>query len=148
MTQPTDPSCPFCAVISREGDSREVYRTNEVVAFFPTEPATLGHTLLVPRVHVRDIWAVSDELAATLGRETHVLAGAVKRAMRPDGLNVIQSNGVAATQSIMHLHVHIVPRWNDDAIGRIWPPETSYSEEAKDAAWEALRGEFRSRPGG
>jgi histidine triad (HIT) family protein len=59
--------------------------------------------------------------------------------MRPDGLNVIQSNGRAATQTIMHLHVHIVPRWSEDTLGPIWPPETNYSESAKNKALEAIR---------
>lgn len=141
---PTDPDCPFCEIVARqEDDAREVFRTNEVVAFFPPEPATLGHTLLIPRAHVRDIWGLDQDLAAELGRQTVVLAGAVKRAMRPEGLNVIQSNGAAATQTVMHLHIHVVPRWEKDDVGRIWPPETHYSEGEKDDAWEALRREFR-----
>lgn len=141
----TDPDCPFCEIVAREEeDTREVFRTESVVAFFPPEPATLGHTLLIPRAHVRDIWALDPDLAAELGRQTVTLARAVKRAMRPDGLNVIQSNGPAATQTVMHLHVHVVPRWEDDEVGRIWPPETHYSEDDKDDAWEALRREFRA----
>lgn len=141
----TDTDCPFCEIVAREEeDTREVFRTESVVAFFPPEPATLGHTLLIPRAHVRDIWAVDPDLAAELGRQTVTLARAVRRAMRPDGLNVIQSNGAAATQTVMHLHVHVVPRWEDDEVGRIWPPETHYSESEKDDAWEALRREFRS----
>ncbi|MGH8522690.1 MAG: HIT family protein [Gammaproteobacteria bacterium] len=144
-TPPTDPDCPFCEIAAREEeDAREVFRTGSVVAFFPHEPATLGHTLLIPRAHVHDIWGVDEDLAAELGRWTVTLAGAVKRAMRPDGLNVIQSNGAAATQTVMHLHVHVVPRWENDAVGRIWPPETHYSEGEKDDAWEALRREFRN----
>ncbi len=143
-TLPTDPDCPFCDLVAQAGDVREVFRTESVVAFFPTEPATLGHTLLIPRAHVRDIWEVGEDLAAELGRQTVTLAGAVKRAMRPDGLNVIQSNGAAATQTVMHLHVHVVPRWEGDAVGRLWPPETNYSEDAKDDAWEALRREFQA----
>lgn len=140
----TDPDCPFCEIVARqEDDAREVFRTDHVVAFFPHEPATLGHTLLIPRAHVRDIWGLDPGLAAELGRQTVVLAGAVKRAMRPAGLNVIQSNGAAATQTVMHLHIHVVPRWEDDVVGRIWPPETHYSEGEKDGAWEALRREFR-----
>lgn len=63
--------------------------------------------------------------------------------MHPEGLNIIQSNGPAASQTVMHLHVHLVPRRTGDAIGRIWPPETQYSEAAKDAAWDALRDECR-----
>ncbi len=143
-TLSTDPDCPFCEIVAREADAREVFRTDSVVAFVPPEPATLGHTLLVPRTHVRDIWDVGEDLAAELARQTVKLAEAVKRAMRPDGLNVIQSNGAAATQTVMHLHVHVVPRWEDDAVGRIWPPETHYSEGDKDDAWETLRREFRA----
>jgi histidine triad (HIT) family protein len=143
-TLPTDPNCPFCEIVARqERDAREVFRTDQVVAFFPPEPATLGHTLLIPRAHVRDIWSLDLDLASELGRWTVTLADAVKRAMRPDGLNVIQSNGAAATQTVMHLHVHVVPRWKGDAVGRIWPPQTHYSKGQKDDAWEALRREFQ-----
>lgn len=144
-TQSTSLDCPFCEIVAREADAREVFRTESVVAFFPSEPATLGHTLLIPRAHVRDIWDLDEETAAVLARETVRLAGAIKRAMTPDGLNVIQSNGLAATQSVMHLHVHVVPRWEHDAVGRIWPPETHYLEGDKDDAWEILRREFGAR---
>lgn len=109
------------------------------MAFFPLEPAALGHTLVIPRSHVPDIWSVDDVTAAHLARVTVRLANVMRRALRPAGLNIIQSNGEAATQTVFHLHVHLVPRWPDDAIGRIWPPETNYSESEKDAAWEALR---------
>jgi histidine triad (HIT) family protein len=137
--------CPFCAIINGiDPDVREIYRDEHVVAFFPSEPATLGHTLVVPRKHIRDIWSLTPDIAGPLAQATVVLAGAVKRAMNPDGLNVIQSNGEAATQTVMHLHVHLVPRWVHDKIGRIWPPETHYSEAQKDDAWEALRRECRS----
>ncbi|MBB1026977.1 HIT domain-containing protein [Dietzia sp. DQ11-38-2] len=55
-----------------------MFRTDSVVAFFPTEPATLGHTLLVPRAHIRDIWDVDEDVASELGRWTVTLAGAIK----------------------------------------------------------------------
>lgn len=139
-----DDDCPFCEIAAREDpDAREVYRDDEIVAFFPLEPATLGHTLVIPRRHVRDIWEVDDEIARLLATVTLRAAHAIRRAMKPDGLNVIQSNGEAATQTVFHLHIHIVPRWEGDSIGRIWPPETNYSEDAKDDAWELIRSEFR-----
>jgi len=145
MTTPTDPNCPFCDLVVRQGaDARELLRTEKVLAFFPHEPATLGHTLLIPRAHVPDIWALSPDLAAELARWTVKLAQAVKRAMRPDGLNIIQSNGTVATQTVMHLHVHIVPRWEGDAVGPIWPVETHYSEDRKNDAWDALRRELHA----
>ena len=138
----SDPDCPFCEIVDRDDpDAREVYRDEHVVAFFPHNPATLGHTLVIPRLHVPDIWALDEVTAEQLARATMRLAAAVKRAVNPDGLNVIQSNGSAASQTVFHLHIHLVPRWEGDPIGRIWPPESNYSEEEKDEAWEALRAE-------
>lgn len=136
----TDPECPFCEIVQREDpDAREVYRDDHVVAFFPPEPATLGHTLVVPRTHVSDIWSLDDPTAERLAVATTRIAQVVKHAHDPEGLNIIQSNGKVATQTVFHLHVHIVPRWEHDEVGRIWPPETNYSEEQKDDAWERLR---------
>lgn len=136
----SDPDCPFCEIIQRdEPDVREVYRDEHVVAFFPTEPAVLGHTMIVPRDHVPDIWGLDERTAGHLARATVRLAEAVRVAVQPEGLNVIQSNGAAATQTVLHLHVHLIPRWDGDAMGPIWPGETDYSEEDKDAALGRLR---------
>lgn len=145
----SDPDCPFCQIIaSEQRDAREVYRDAHAVAFFPTEPATLGHTLVVPRSHIPDIWNLDPETAARLARVIVFLAGAVRRSVNPEGLNIIQSNGEAASQTVMHLHVHIVPRWNGDAIGRIWPPSTNYTERQKDVAWDRLKEEINAKPNG
>lgn len=136
----SDPDCPFCEIVQRDDpDAREVYRDQHVVAFFPHNPATLGHTLVIPRIHVPDIWTLDRSTAAQLADATTRLAAAVKHAVNPDGLNVIQSNGSAASQTVFHLHIHLVPRWEGDPIGHIWPPESNYSEKEKDDAWEALR---------
>lgn len=137
--------CPFCDIVQRDDeDAREVYRDEHVVAFFPTEPAVLGHTMVVPREHVPDIWSLSEETASHLAWATVRLAGAVRGAVEPEGLNIIQSNGEAATQTVFHLHVHLVPRWEGDAMGPIWPEETDYSEAQKDDALERVRKACRS----
>jgi histidine triad (HIT) family protein len=134
--------CPFCEIVNRDDpDAREVYRDEYVVGFFPKEPATLGHTLVVPRAHVPDIWNVEEGLAAHLGRAVLRLSGAVRRALKPGGLNIIQSNGEVATQTVYHLHVHLVPRWFGDGMGPIWPSGTTYTEAQKDDAWQRLREE-------
>ena len=98
----------------------------------------MGHTLLVPRQHVEDIWALDAEFAVPLARATLKIASAVKQVTNLEGLNIIQSNGAAATQTVSHLHVHIVPRWRGDGIGNFWPPTTSYSEAEKNGVWEEL----------
>ncbi|WP_367270705.1 HIT family protein [uncultured Tessaracoccus sp.] len=132
--------CPFCEIVQREDPhAREVYRDAHVVGFFPSEPAVLGHTLIVPRAHVSDIWSLSEKTAAHLATTTVRVAGAIRKAVHPEGLNVIQSNGKAATQTVFHLHVHLVPRWDTDAMGAIWPKDTDYSERQKDRALRAVR---------
>lgn len=139
-----DPDCPFCEIVQRDDpDAREVYRDEHVVAFFPDNPATLGHTLVIPRLHIPDVWSLDQTTAAQLARVTTQLASAVRRAVNPAGLNIIQSNGEAASQTVFHLHVHLVPRWSGDAVGPIWPPQTDYTEQEKDDAWERLRIECR-----
>lgn len=137
--------CPFCEIVQgHDPDAREVYRDDHTVAFFPTEPSVLGHTMVIPRAHVPDIWHLTDDQAAQLSLTTLRIATAIRESLNPDGLNVIQSNGQAASQSVMHVHVHLVPRREGDRIGRIWPPESNYSEAQKDDAWEALRAQCRA----
>jgi len=137
--------CEFCEIIDADEPARIVMRSAEVVAFFPLEPATLGHTLLIPTTHVPDIWALDASVASSLAVATLSVAHAVKTAMSPDGLNIIQSNGEAATQTVPHLHVHVVPRWFNDDMGDIWPAETHWSSEQKDAAQQAIKDALRDR---
>lgn len=134
-------SCEFCEIVfGGDSEVREVFRDEHIVAFFPTEPAALGHLLVIPRRHVPDIWRLTPDEAAQLSRATLLLADAVRDAVRPEGLNVIQSNGEAATQTVQHLHVHLVPRWSGDEMGPIWPAETAFSEESKQRAMAEVRG--------
>ena len=127
--------CDFCAIIRREEPAEIVAETASTLAFFPLRPATLGHTLIVPKEHVEDLWSLDEPTAEVLASFVLPLAHALRAAFQPQGLNVIQSNGRAASQTVMHLHVHLVPRWRDDPIGDIWPePEPSSQEELRAAA--------------
>lgn len=136
----SQPDCPFCGIV-RQADPnvREVFRDEHVVAFFPTSPAVIGHTIVIPREHFIDIWTLSEDSAARLARVTVQLAGAVRNAVNPEGMNIIQSNGPVATQTVFHLHVHLVPRWKGDAMGPIWPDTTCHSEDATSSAFDAVR---------
>ncbi|MBD0020855.1 HIT domain-containing protein [Gordonia sp. (in: high G+C Gram-positive bacteria)] len=143
----TETDCPFCEIIYRDDpDVREVYRDENVVAFFPTEPAVLGHTMVVPRRHVPDIWSLRSNEAADLAAAVLRLADAVRASVRPEGLNVIQSNGTVATQTVPHLHVHIVPRNAGDAMGPIWPEDTEYTTEEKDGTLRAVKAAVSALP--
>src|SRR5690606_22839209 len=78
------------------------------------------------------IWGLKLDEAAQLSRAVLLLASAVREAVRPEGLNVIQSNGAAATQTVRHVHIHLVPRRTGDAMGPIWPAQTDYTESSKE----------------
>jgi histidine triad (HIT) family protein len=117
-----DPSCDFCR-IARGLDSTPHLICSEPswVAFFPDEPATPGHTLVIPRTHVLDFWDASPELAGDLAVAVRRIGIAITRALSPEGMNLITSAGDVAEQSVYHAHLHVLPRWRGDQIHPIWP---------------------------
>jgi histidine triad (HIT) family protein len=139
----SEASCPFCQIVRHEAPARIVFEDADVVAFFPKDPATLGHTLVIPRKHIRDVFGLSRKDALPLWEATLGVAQAIRQSLEPDGLNIINSAGDAASQTIFHVHLHVVPRWHGDAIGEIWPPKEPWSGEAKDDALDALQAACR-----
>lgn len=132
--------CPFCAIARGEESAAEIVcEAPSWVAFFPTEPATPGHTLVIPRLHVPDAWSLEPELAGELMGAVVRVGNAIQAAVGPDGMNLISSSGVAAEQTVLHVHFHVVPRWRRDGIGRIWPPKKAMSEEIKEDIAESIR---------
>lgn len=133
-------SCPFCAIARGDDPKVEVVCEGEHwIAFFPHEPATPGHTLVIPRQHVRDLWAASQMTGEELMSAVIKVGHAIEAALQPDGLNLITSAGIAAEQTVPHLHLHIVPRWEDDGFGRIWPPQTPMRRELKHGVARRIR---------
>ncbi|MFG3508422.1 HIT family protein [Streptomyces sp. NPDC047821] len=124
--------CVFCEIAAHRAPARIVHEDAGVIAFLPLRPATDGHTLVVPRTHAPDLWAMPDEDAQRLLGAAVRLGRAVREALRPAGMNVISSAGVAATQTVPHTHVHLVPRWPGDAMGPIWPSRAAGGEGAGD----------------
>jgi histidine triad (HIT) family protein len=117
----TEPDCPFCAAAAGAPITPVVYETEAALAFVPLRPAARGHTIVIPRTHVPDVWALEPALAAPLTEAVLRVAHGIREALEPDGLNVLTSAGAAATQTVMHLHIHLVPRWHGDDFGPIWP---------------------------
>lgn len=128
-----DESCDFCRISRGEdGEADIVCRGQSWVAFFPLEPATPGYTLVIPRVHVPDVWSLEPELGAELMSAVVRVGRAIEKALHPEGMNLISSSGEVAGQTIFHLHMHVVPRWRHDEFGRIWPPEKPMAKETKE----------------
>jgi histidine triad (HIT) family protein len=100
-------SCIFCQIISRERPADIVAENDQVMVWLSLE----HHPLVVPKLHVPDLFGLSDVLGAALMRETVRVARAVRTGLRCDGIYVTQTNGEAAGQSVFHLHLHVYPRW-------------------------------------
>lgn len=131
-------ACPFCEIAAGTGKARMVYEDAHTLAFFPLAPATRGHTLVVPRAHAADLWAMGEADAQRLFDTVMVVGRALHAVLGPDGMNVINSAGAAATQTVFHTHVHLVPRRPGDAMGPIWPPKGAGFRDADDADADAL----------
>jgi histidine triad (HIT) family protein len=142
-----EPGCEFCNIVAGEEPAEIIFESTTALAFFPLNPATVGHTLLIPKTHVTDLWQLRDaRLASELALVTVRLGRALRKVVEPDGMNAITSAGEAASQTVFHLHIHVVPRWSDDAFGSIWPrsgplPAKVVTDVAKRVRQELASGE-------
>ncbi|WUH89689.1 HIT family protein [Streptomyces sp. NBC_00433] len=107
--------CPFCELLRTPAHPAVVERWPDAVALTPRRPVTEGHLLVVPRSHVPDA-AAAPEVAAAAMRHAARLAG------RYPSCNIITSCGVEATQTVFHLHLHVVPRRGGDRLALPWVP--------------------------
>ncbi|MBO0410086.1 HIT family protein [Enterococcus hulanensis] len=110
-------NCIFCKIIDQEIPSYKIYEDEKVYAFLDISQATKGHTLVVPKQHVTDIFEYDDTLAADVFARIPKIARAIEKAFpEMDGLNILNNNKELAYQSVFHSHIHLVPRYskNDD----------------------------------
>ena len=133
-------SCAFCRIANGEDRSTEIICEGPSwVAFFPTEPATPGHTLIIPREHVADLWSMPTQLAADLMSASVKIGRAIRAAIAPPGMNLISSAGRVAEQTVFHAHIHIVPRYEGDDIDPIWPPKKRPDERLNEGIASKIR---------
>ena len=135
-------SCVFCDVVAGRAQARVVYESSDALAFFPDAPAVRGHTLVVPKVHVQDFLDVKRPEAIAVADACIAVGRALKAELAPAGMNLLTSAGEAASQTVFHLHVHLLPRWEGDALGDIWPEVPPSDADELDALAAALRQSF------
>ncbi len=112
--------CIFCKIASGEIPCSRVYEDEATLAFMDINPANEGHVLVIPKEHGADVHEISDEALAATAITAKRVAGAVVRTLSPEGLNLLQCNGPAAAQSVMHFHMHVLPRREGDALAMNW----------------------------
>ncbi len=106
--------CIFCNIISGEIPSYKVYEDDNFYAFLDISQATYGHTLVVPKQHFENLFAMPDFLLEKMLILVRDLASKIKTATNCKGINILNNNGEAAGQSIHHFHIHIIPRYDND----------------------------------
>ena len=121
--------CVFCMIRDGKIPSAKVYDDERTLAFMDINPLTRGHCLVATKAHAATLYEVEvEDLKAAIATAKKV-AGAIRKALSPDGLNVLQANGAAAFQSVPHFHLHLIPRWTNDGKGFDWKEVPGNREE-------------------
>ncbi len=121
--------CIFCKIVAGEVPATIVHQDERTVAFMDISPATRGHALVVPRRHVRNLLEVDrEELDATLAVAQELARRATER-LGAAGVNLLNSCGQAAWQTVFHFHVHVIPRYEGDPLRLPWVPAEGNLDE-------------------
>jgi histidine triad (HIT) family protein len=128
--------CPFCNIASGKTVASIVYEDATTLAFMDLNPANVGHTLVVPREHYENIYEVPEKLLAEMTAVVKRVCVAVKKTVAADGIKIIQLNGKAAGQVVMHLHFHVIPTVTKAGVvmghrGRLTPERRDLDETAR-----------------
>ena len=102
--------CIFCKIIKGEIPSFKVYEDENVFAFEDINPIAEGHTLVIPKKHARDLWEIDEESLTSVQLASKKIISAINRALKPSGVAAIQLNGESVGQSVLHYHLHLIPR--------------------------------------
>ena len=128
-------NCIFCKIANGVIPSATVYEDDDFRAILDIAPAHKGHVLLLPKNHFDNLLCADDAIAAKALPIVKRIANALKTVTGCDGINVLQNNGTAAGQSVFHLHIHIIPRYEGDGILPVWDQGSYADGEA--AEWVA-----------
>lgn len=107
-------SCVFCLINEGKIPSKKIYEDEKVIAILDISQATYGHTLVLPKEHYKNICEMPIDLYLHLMKVVQMLAIQVKTKLNAPGINIINNCGEVAGQSVMHFHVHIIPRYPND----------------------------------
>jgi len=102
--------CIFCKIAKGEIPSFKIYEDEQVLAFADINPISDGHTLIIPKRHAENIWEIPENDLIAIHRASKKIATAIKNALNPSGVVVLQLNGRGVNQVVMHYHLHLMPR--------------------------------------
>jgi histidine triad (HIT) family protein len=130
--------CIFCKIAAGEIPARIVDEDERTLAFMDIAPATRGHALVIPRAHATDLLTVSSEDLTAVSLAARRLAARMKQRLGAQGINLLNSCGRAAWQTVFHFHLHVIPRYEGDPLRLPWVPAEGDPDEIAAAAQELL----------
>jgi histidine triad (HIT) family protein len=133
-----DPDCIFCRIVAGELPATKIDEDERTVAFMDINPGTRGHALVIPRTHAKDLMEIDPEDLAACAQMAQKVARRVRERLGAAGVNLLNSCGPAAWQTVFHFHLHVIPRYEDDPLRLPWTPAPGDPEDIR-AAGEALR---------
>lgn len=131
-----DPDCIFCKIVAGELAATIVDEDERTISFMDIAPATRGHALVIPREHSPDLLGIEADDLAAVSLAAKRLAGLVKERLGADGVNLLNACGAVAFQTVFHFHVHVIPRYEGDAMRLPWVPAPGDPDEIAAAAQE------------
>lgn len=135
--------CVFCKIRDGQIPSMKVFEDDRTLAFMDINPLGPGHCLVIPKAHAATLFEADlEDLHAVIATAQQV-ARAIREALAPDGLNMLQANGAAAFQSVLHFHLHLIPRWANDGKGFDWKMVPGHRDQIMKAG-ERIRALLRS----
>jgi histidine triad (HIT) family protein len=134
-----DPDCLFCKIVAGELAATIVDEDERTVCFMDIAPATRGHALVVPREHSADLLSIEPDDLAAVNLAAQRLAVRIKDQLGADGVNLMNSCGAVAFQTVFHFHLHVIPRYEGDGLRLPWVPAAGDADEIAAAAQELGR---------
>ena len=122
-------NCIFCKIAKGEIPSNTIYEDDNFRVILDNGPATKGHALVLPKEHYADLFEIPEDVVSGAVKVAKKVAGTMKEKLSCDGLNLVQNNGAAAGQTVMHFHLHIIPRYENDGQHILWKPTSPSAEE-------------------
>lgn len=122
-------NCIFCKIANGEIPSNTIYEDDKFRVILDNGPATKGHALVLPKEHYANLFEMPEDLLADASRVAKKVASNIKDKLSCDGLNLVQNNGETAGQTVMHFHLHIIPRYENDGQRILWNPTSPSAEE-------------------
>ena len=139
MVEGSSEPCIFCEIVAGRSSARVLLENDDCISFLDIAPASIGHALIIPKVHYRDIYDIDPGALSGVMKMTKDVAELIDVSLKPEGSSLFQMNRKVGGQTVFHFHFHVVPRWSGDGVIDPWV-ETMGSPSELDEIHELILG--------